>query len=583
MLVRIAQSIAPSITGGDNYVYTWAAVPQGSAASVNISVPGSASADTWQVAIGGNVITKLTGGNSIGGLYLGAGDTLTLTGTPSANPGPATVLGVQGTVLELPPSVPGSSSSSVDIGEEVTVTGDMTATITGPVDVTGSTVSLASGSTIAVSSGTVDIGNTPAVTITSGSVGISSGTVDIGNTPTVNIAASQVVQVTNEPSGQLTVAGTVDATVAGNVTIDAGTVDVQPVQSAQLASVVTPTQDTTTLTVTPDAKAVALAVLTASNASITVSGNTTGNAYPISSGASEGWTGTSAFYAGVDSSYDTSYTVTIVQPPNQYRSIWVSAIYAGVTAIINPIVDGGGVVTNLVLDQATGGFISGFTNPTGCSYVFILSSLGADAPPNVGTLQAGTGSEIAPYYPTRLLSIESDGSTWWETFVEPPNTELAIQFPVPNSPTVSIWASTKPSNLPTCKTFFTVTVPNPAAGADWSYTLPFSAKLKAVSAQLNTSGTVATRYPTFVGLLGRVSTYAQYIAMTPSGISASNSAHLQGWAGTPGLPVVNTGSPGLTMFTFPDIALGVTNVITSVTFNIQSGDQWSGINLTFSA
>jgi hypothetical protein len=108
----------------------------------------------------------------------------------------------------------------------------------GPVDVSG-TVDIGNTPSVTVSSGTVDIGNTPSVTVdTSGGAVDVQGTVSIGNTPAVTInTASGPVDITGPVtvSGSLTsitdpvsVSGTVAVEgVAGGTTIGiAGTVDI---------------------------------------------------------------------------------------------------------------------------------------------------------------------------------------------------------------------------------------------------------------------------------------------------------------------------------------------------------------------
>jgi hypothetical protein len=72
----------------------------------------------------------------------------------------------------------------------------------------------------------VNIANVPSVTLAGEpKVSVSSGTVNIGNTPTVNIASENTIAVTNQPGGNLTVAGTVQVGNVVNASIQSGNVN----------------------------------------------------------------------------------------------------------------------------------------------------------------------------------------------------------------------------------------------------------------------------------------------------------------------------------------------------------------------
>jgi len=281
MLTRLTQLATPVINGS-TYTYSFGAISQGYAASVSVSVPSSPVATVWTISVSGTVIATSQGANTTGPIYLGSGDVLSVTGQPGGTfSGAAVMIGVQGPPSDVPPSAPSSSSNSVSIGDEINVTGDVTATISGTADVnvtnasipvagsvdanitnasiavtgsvdvataSGATVDV-SGSSVAISSGsvdanitnaslsvtgTVDIGNTASVTV-------ASGTVDIGNTPTVDIAAGQVVQVENTSGGSITVAGSVDISNTPAVTVSSGTVDIGNTPAVTISG--TPTID----------------------------------------------------------------------------------------------------------------------------------------------------------------------------------------------------------------------------------------------------------------------------------------------------------------------------------------------------
>ena len=115
-----------------------------------------------------------------------------------------------------------------------------------------------------------------------------------------------------------------------------------------------------------------------------------------------------------------------------------------------------------------------------------------------------------------------------------------------------------------------VTVPEPAAGADWSYTLPYAAKVVGVAATLTTSATAGTRLP-------RLNLAGMYTDMSASGVAASSSDGLYGWRASPGaitgISIHNYGIPDLGVL--PAAAVIASN--SGVT--LQAGDQWSAVSL----
>ena len=127
----------------------------------------------------------------------------------------------------------------------------------------------------------------------------------------------------------------------------------------------------------------------------------------------------------------------------------------------------------------------------------------------------------------------------------------------------------------------TVSVPEPAAGADWSYTLPYAARLIAVTAQFAASATAANRWPALVGVAGPASIYAAYVYMVGTAVTASTTAQLQGQPGmSVGAPTTIAGPVAITRYSYPPTGvLPADSIIESITFNIQAGDQWSDISL----
>jgi hypothetical protein len=168
-----------------------------SGSNVEISGPVSLAADST-VAISGAVDVS---GSTVDASITNA--TLDISGTVDL----ATGTTVDANITNAAISVTGST---VTVEGAVTVSNDVTVTPSGTINVQGVANGTAIGvaGTVDISSGTIDIGNTPAVTIDSGTVDLASGaTVEITGTPTVNLGSNNEVIVTEVQN------------VAGNVSI----------------------------------------------------------------------------------------------------------------------------------------------------------------------------------------------------------------------------------------------------------------------------------------------------------------------------------------------------------------------------
>ena len=174
-MVPLREVALPKVSG-TTYTYTFPAISQGEAASVTVSIPGAPPTASWTIYAGSLPVASLAGANAITGLYLSGGEQCSIVGTSPTSPGSAVEVGQLGSLAEVPVTVPTVSPGATTVGNELNVTGtvDVSTAAGSTVDVTGSTVS---------------------------------------------ITAGQVVEVTNQAGGSLTVAGTVDATVQ-NATID---------------------------------------------------------------------------------------------------------------------------------------------------------------------------------------------------------------------------------------------------------------------------------------------------------------------------------------------------------------------------
>jgi len=128
---------------------------------------------------------------------------------------------------------------------------------------------------------------------------------------------------------------------------------------------------------------------------------------------------------------------------------------------------------------------------------------------------------------------------------------------------------------------YTVTVPNPVPGADWSYTLPAPARLVNVEASLTAGSTVANRAPLIIIKVGGTQIAVVPMATTP--LTASATASYNGFPGTSVQSLAYATSGTLWNFAIPDLMLPAGTVLSSETVGLAGTDQWGSIELTFSA
>lgn len=127
---------------------------------------------------------------------------------------------------------------------------------------------------------------------------------------------------------------------------------------------------------------------------------------------------------------------------------------------------------------------------------------------------------------------------------------------------------------------YSVSVANPAPGADWSYALPAPARLKAAVAQLTCGAAAANRVPQFY--FGATNVGVN-LPLLPAVLTATQVAVVNAFPGA-GAPAEVSPSAGLYYGTvgIPDVMLPTGATVNSATTNIQAADQWGGIVLTFS-
>lgn len=184
----------------------------------------------------------------------------------------------------------------------------------------------------------------------------------------------------------------------------------------------------------------------------------------------------------------------------------------------------------------------------------------------------------------RVARIISDASFQFDTNQASVDQGVAPAWPalVPLTLThgEEVWIKATPATTPPAGvgTPASIIVPNPAAGANWTYTVPAGEVwlLQAWRGQLTTDANVATRSINW--RVERPATLEDLMLFTASvGQAAVSTVVYQGTKGIGELPAVRNG--GLQMM-FPDglyVEGGV--VISVVTQNIQAGDQWSAIHL----
>jgi hypothetical protein len=170
-----------------------------------------------------------------------------------------------------------------------------------------------------------------------------------------------------------------------------------------------------------------------------------------------------------------------------------------------------------------------------------------------------------------LVGNTSAVSVWEVGFI---TTQVTVS--IPSAATWNVIEMTGPISWPPVGVV-TFDVANPAGGFEWSFTAPFPGLLKRVSAQFVASSTVADRWPYLVTT--QSASFGAYIPMASAAIVASATAHLGGTPGRPPQPIADPGPLGVQLFAFPDEVLPAGTTIQTVTWALQAGDQWSGIQL----
>jgi hypothetical protein len=138
-------------------------------------------------------------------------------------------------------------------------------------------------------------------------------------------------------------------------------------------------------------------------------------------------------------------------------------------------------------------------------------------------------------------------------------------------------ALTTPGSIPSPPFSQNIGIPNPAAGADFTFTAPVgvSWRIKYISGILSTSAVVATRQPRFTFTdpfpipLGITGEHSQAASLIVTYLWYPGANFLDG----SGLPLLVKVQP------IPDIILSGGNIIASLTQNLQAGDTWTAIGI----
>lgn len=121
------------------------------------------------------------------------------------------------------------------------------------------------------------------------------------------------------------------------------------------------------------------------------------------------------------------------------------------------------------------------------------------------------------------------------------------------------------------------TVSNPAAGADWTYTVPAGLQqtLISVRAVLTTSATVANRFPVL-----RITSPTGQILADVSALAAQTAGTTITYVWMAGAPANNVNN--VQQMALPSgLRLLGGSTIQTITSGIQAGDQWSAITITY--
>ena len=122
----------------------------------------------------------------------------------------------------------------------------------------------------------------------------------------------------------------------------------------------------------------------------------------------------------------------------------------------------------------------------------------------------------------------------------------------------------------------TYVVPNPTAGSEWSFTLPYAAQLTRLSAKFLAGSTTANRWLYLV--TSQSASYGGYIPLSSAATTANAQVLVGAATGPPAVPVTEAGL-GITLARLPEGPLPAGLSISSFVEGFQASDQWSSIQV----
>jgi hypothetical protein len=179
-----------------------------------------------------------------------------------------------------------------------------------------------------------------------------------------------------------------------------------------------------------------------------------------------------------------------------------------------------------------------------------------------------------------LLIEDVFGALIWFIPLAGPLGEVLVTVPAAIATYATISETTVALTETTSVPVYQITVPNPLAGADWSYTLPQPARVVGIQNILNCSATAANRYPFLQDSEIMTS------PMAAANITANQEVLMVGRRGDAQAPVAALEATphgvNVVNFSFPDLGLQPAGyTLNSATTGLAATDQWEYIYLLF--
>lgn len=159
---------------------------------------------------------------------------------------------------------------------------------------------------------------------------------------------------------------------------------------------------------------------------------------------------------------------------------------------------------------------------------------------------------------------------------------VAPQAPfLPDASTECLYQFNSSDNSDWSPITWTVSVANPSAGSDWSYTLPTKCKVRGIHAYISTSSGATNRYPLFrIQTNDGNSILSDVLPLTTTDLAGNSVGVLQAAIGAQS--VQGAGTAKWSTAPLPDLgALPAGTVLFGLANPVQTGDQWQEIALTF--